>query len=245
MNKYNLPTHKECLAIIKAYHVPPHIVNHSMVVAELAVFLARKLKEKGETVDLNLTESACLLHDIVRVCDIKELDYSRIGRPVTDEDKAKWNQLQKKYEEIPHEDAAYDILKEKYPALALTIRKHKYTALLDEKEKPDTWEEKLVYYADKRVMHDKIVSLQERLTEGHKRHALFSESHSKRKSIIAKVDPLIFKMEKEIFNRIGLNPLDITDDIIDSNSVIDTDNRSNLRPVEQSEVGNSRANPGI
>ena len=219
MNKNHLPTHKECQAIIKAYHVPPHIVNHSMVVAKLAVFLARKLKEKGEAVDINLTESACLLHDIVRICDIKELDYSRIGRPVTAEDKEKWHQLQKKYEEIPHEDAAYDILKEKYPALALAIKKHKYTALLDEKEKPDTWEEKLVYYADKRVMHDKIVSLEERLTEGHKRNALFDESQAKRQAIIAKVDPLIFKMEKEIFDRIGVNPLDVTDDFINSNSV--------------------------
>lgn len=217
MNKYNLPTQKECLAIIEAHHVPPHIVNHSMVVAKLAVFLARKLKEKGENVNLNLVESACLLHDIVRVCDIKELDYSRIGRPVTAEDKEKWHQLQKKYEQIPHEEAAYDILKEKYPVLALTIRKHRYTALLDEKEKPITWEEKLVYYADKRVMHDKIVPLEERLTEGHKRNALFDESQSQRPAIIAKVDPLIYKMEKEIFDKIGQNPLDITDDFIDSN----------------------------
>ncbi len=231
MNKYNLPTHKECLAIIKAHHVPPHIVNHSMVVSKLAVFLARKLKEKGETVDINLTESACLLHDIVRVCDIKELDYSRIGRPVTTEDKEKWQQLQKKYEKIPHEDAAYDILKEKYPALALTIRKHRYTVLLDEKERPNTWEEKLVYYSDKRVMHDKIVSLEERLTEGHKRYALFSKSNPQRKSIITKVDLLIFKMEKEIFDRINLNPLDITEVFIDSNSIIDADNRSKLRPI--------------
>jgi HD superfamily phosphohydrolase YqeK len=217
MNKNNLPTHKECLAIIEAHHVPPHIVSHSMIVAKLAVFLARKLKEKGESVDLNHTESACLLHDIVRVCDIKELDYSRIGRPITAEDKEKWHQLQTKYQEIPHEDAAYDILKERYPALALTIKKHRYTALLDEKEKPATWEEKLLYYADKRVMHDKIVSLDERLTEGHKRNALFSESQAQRQAIIAKVDPLIFKMEKEIFDKIGLNPLDITNDFIDSN----------------------------
>ncbi len=73
MNKNNLPTHKECLVIIEAHHVPPHIVNHSMIVAKLAVFLAQKLKENGESVDIRHTESACLLNDIVRVCDIKEL----------------------------------------------------------------------------------------------------------------------------------------------------------------------------
>ncbi|NQT01794.1 MAG: HD domain-containing protein [Planctomycetes bacterium] len=224
MNKNNLPTCKECLAIIKAHHVPQHIINHSLAVSKLAVFLAQKLKEKGEAVDVNLVRSACLLHDVVRVCDFEELDDSRFEQSVTAEDKAKWRQLQKKYKEIPHEDAAYDILKEKYPALALTIRKHRYTALLDEKETPDTWEEKLVYYADKRVMHDKIVPLEERLTEGHKRNALFYDTEAQRRITIAEVDPLIFKMEKEIFDQISLNPLDITDDFIDSNSVMDTDN---------------------
>jgi HD superfamily phosphodiesterase len=72
MKKYNLPTHKECLAIIKAHHVPQHIVNHSLAVAKLAVFLAQRLKEKGIAVDVNLVHRACLLHDIVRICNMKE-----------------------------------------------------------------------------------------------------------------------------------------------------------------------------
>ena len=230
MKNYSLPTRKECLAIIKEHHVPPHIVKHSLTVAKLAVFLAQRLTEKGITVDVNLVNRACLLHDIVRICDFKELDYSRFERPVTSQDKITWQQLREKYEGIPHEYAAYDILKDKYPVLALTIRKHRYIGILNEKEKPNTWEEKLVYYADMRVMHDKIVPLKERLTEGHKRNAHLYSTESQRRSIIAKVDPLIFELEKEIFGEIGLNPLEITDEFIDSFSV--TDNRLNRRGIE-------------
>jgi len=230
MKKYNLPTRKECQAIIEEYHVPPHIVKHSLAAAKLAVFLAQKLKEKGIAVDVNLVDRACLLHDIVRVCDFKESDCNRFEQPVTAEDKAKWQQLRAKYEGIPHEYAAYDILKDKYPALALTIKKHRYIAVLDEEEKPNTWEEKLVYYADMRVMHEKIVSLEERLTEAHKRNVHFYKTDAQRLSTIAKVDPLIYGLEREIFDEIGLSPLDITDEFIDSFSV--TDNCSNRRGIE-------------
>jgi len=224
MKKNNLPTRKECQAIIEGHHVPPHIVKHSLAVAKLAVFLAQKLKEKGITIDVNLVDKACLLHDIVRICDFKELDFNRFEQPVTAEDKAEWQQLRAKYEGIPHEYAAYDILKEKYPALALTIKKHRYIAVLDEEEKPNTWEEKLVYYADKRVMHDNIVTLKERLTEAHKRNVFFYDTEAQSKIIIAKVDPLIYRLEKEIFEKVGLDPVEITDEFIDSNST--TDNRA-------------------
>lgn len=230
MKKYNLPTHKECQAIIEEHHVPPHIVKHSLTAAKLAVFLAQRLKEKGITVDVNLVDKACLLHDIVRICNIKELDFNRFEQPVTAEDKAIWQQLRTKYKETPHEYAACDILKDKFPVLALTIKKHRYIGILDEKEKPNTWEEKLVYYADMRVMHDKIVPLKERLTEAHKRNALFHGTEAQSKIITAKVDPLIYSLEKEIFDEIGLTPLDITDEFIDSFSV--TDNRPNRRGIE-------------
>ncbi len=230
MKKYNLPTHKECLAIIEEHHVPPHIVKHSLTAAKLAVFLAQRLTEKGITVDVNLVDKACLLHDIVRICNIKELDFNRFEQPVTAEDKAIWQQLRAKYEETPHEYAACDILKDKFPVLALTIKKHRYIGILNKKEKPNTWEEKLVYYADMRVMHDKIVPLEERLTEAHKRNVHFYKTEAQRLSTIAKVDPLIYSLEKEIFDETGLSPLDITDEFIDSFSV--TDNRPNRRGIE-------------
>lgn len=216
MKDCKLPTHKECLAILAEYHVPPHIVSHSKAVAKLAVFLAQRLNENGAAVDVTLLEGACLLHDLLRVHDFKETDYNRFEHNLPEEEKAKWQNLRTKYKAISHEDAAYDILREQYLVLALTIKRHRYMTLLDEKEKPQSWEEKLLYYADKRVMHDKIVPLKQRLAEGHKRNVFLHGSAAQSKINTAKVDPLIYEMEKEIFEKIGPDPLEVTEEFIDS-----------------------------
>jgi hypothetical protein len=160
----------------------------------------------------------------LRVHDFKEADYNRFEQNLLEEKQAKWQKLRSKYKAISHEDASYDILKEQYPALALTIKRHRYMALLDESEKPQSWEEKLLYYADKRVMHETIVPLKDRLTEGHKRNIFQHGSAAQSKINTAKVDPLIFQMEKEIFEKIGLDPLEVTEEYIDSHST------SNYRP---------------
>jgi len=89
-------------------------------------------------------------------------------------------------------------------------------AMLDEKDCPKSWEEKLLYYADMRVMHDKIVPLKQRLAEGHKRNIYMHGSAAQSRINTAKVDPMIEEMEKEIFNKIALDPLEVTDDFIDS-----------------------------
>jgi HD superfamily phosphohydrolase YqeK len=224
MKDCSLPSNKECFAILAEYHVPPHIVNHSKAVAKLAVFLARRLNENGAEVNIILLEGACLLHDLLRVHDFKESDYDNFEQNLPEEEKAKWQKLRSKYKSSSHEDAAYDILKHKYPVIALTIKRHRYMALLDEKEKPQSWEEKLLYYADKRVMHETIVSLKERLTEGHKRNIFQHGSATQSKINTAKVDPLIYEMEKEIFGKISLDPLEVTEEYIDSHST------SNDRP---------------
>jgi len=216
MKKFNLPTRQQCFDIIKEYRVPSHILKHSLTVAKLAVFLAERLREKGEAVDVDLVDRACLLHDIARVCDFEELNYGNFEQTVTEQDKAKWQQIRERYEEIRHEDAAYEILKEEYPVLALTVRRHKYRAMLDERTRPNTWEEKLVYYADMRVMHDKIVPLKTRLKEGHKRNIHLHGPKAQSRINTAKVDPLIYGLEEEIFDKIGLSPPQVTDEFIDS-----------------------------
>jgi hypothetical protein len=216
MKDCSLPTRKECLAILAEYHVPPHIVRHNQAVAKLAVFLAQRLNENSEAVDVTLLDRAGLLHDMMRVFDFKQPDYNRFERNLPQEEKAKWRLLRAKYKSSSHEDAAYEILKDKYPALALTIKRHRYMAMLDEKDHPDTWEEKLLYYADMRVMHDKITPLKQRLDEGHKRNIHMHGSADQSKINTAKVDPMIEEMEKEIFEKIGLDPLEVTDEFIDS-----------------------------
>jgi uncharacterized protein len=216
MQNYDLPTREECFEILKEYHVPSHILRHSLAVCRLAVFLTKKLRAKGLAVDVNLVDRACLLHDMARVCDFDTMDYSKFEQTITQEDKTKWEQIKARHNETCHEDAAYDILKEQYPELALTIKKHRYMAMLDEKARPDTWEEKLLYYADMRVMNNRIVPLETRLKDAHKRNLRLHGSITESRINTAKVDPLIYKLEQEIFEKIALSPSVITDDFIDS-----------------------------
>jgi hypothetical protein len=218
MRDYTLPTQDECRALIRQCYVPAHILRHSEAAAKVGVFLAHRLVEQGLEVDVDLVEQACLLHDLFRVCDFPLEDFRWFEQPVTEEDKARWRQLKNDHGHRRHEDAADAFLRDRYPVLAATIRKHRYTALIDPKDCPRSWEEKLVYYADKRAMHETIVPLQKRLDEGHQRNALAmaKAGQPRRLDIEEKVDTLIFQLEAEIFSRIDIEPDEITEAFIDT-----------------------------
>ncbi len=146
-------------------------MRHSLKVNQLAMFLGKKLKDKGEDVNLELLEVSSLLHDVGKLLGDK------IGSHIT---------------------AGCKILNERgLPDIANIIKKHPIYAILNEDTTPKTWEEKLVFYADRRVMEDKIVSLDERTNDHAKRKP-------KIKKILPKVLPKIKKLEDEIFNIIGI-----------------------------------------
>jgi len=209
---YAIPSRDECLAILRDCRVPAHIVRHSKTVARFGVFLARELARRGVVVDVELVERACLLHDIFRVCEFPLQDFSPFEQPVTEDDKATWRALKERHAGTGHEDAACAFLRDRYLVLAETIRKHRYAAIVHEDDRPQTWEEKLVYYADKRVMHDAIVPLRVRLEEAHKRHAAWRATWSEAE--IAAIDAAIFQLEAEIFTRIGLDPDTVASTIV-------------------------------
>ncbi|MBP7053760.1 MAG: HD domain-containing protein [Phycisphaerae bacterium] len=213
-----LPNREECIEILRACHVPVHIVKHSKAVAKLGVFLARRLAENEILVNVELVECACLLHDIFRVCEFPLEDFSRFQQVVTEEDKAKWRRLKEQHGGVQHEDAACAYLKDAYPILAQAIRKHRYSAIVDPQDKPGTWEEKLVYYADKRVMHHTIVPLQERLDEAHRRNAARRKASGVDPAEIARIDAAIFALEAELFAPIGLDPDAVTGEFIDQHN---------------------------
>ena len=216
MRNYALPNRKECLELIRECHVPAHILRHSKATAKLGVFLARRLAENGAEVDIELVERACLLHDIFRVCEFPLEDFGRFEQPVTEEDKTKWRRLKERHGHHPHEDAASAYLSDAYPILAETIRKHRYTAVVDDGDKPQTWEEKIVYYADKRVMHHTIVPLQDRLDEAHRRNVLRRRAADVDDSEIERIDAAIFELEAELFDPIGLDADAVTAEFIDA-----------------------------
>ena len=66
------------------------------------------------------------------------------------------------------------------PIIGKIIRKHNFICILDETPNGlNSWEEKLLYYADKRVRHDQLVSLQDRLNDLKKRYGGFESEEAK------------------------------------------------------------------
>ena len=215
----NLPSKEDCAYLINyTFRVPANIVNHSIQVNRLSVFLAKKLKEKGEGVDIDLVDRASILHDLLKIIEIKDtgLIFKPPGKKdtmvVSKQDRMKWLELRKKFYGLTHEEAAYKVLKEKYPELALVILKHGYHYPEDEMTL-NTWEEKLVYYSDKRVMHSDIVSLKERLEDGHKRYEKQLKLKGIDKKFQEKVDAYVMNLEKEIFNKLGFAPESVLKEI--------------------------------
>jgi len=132
-----IPAPAECLRLMDEYRMLPNIRAHSLVVARIAEFLALVLKERGAAIDPVLTLAAALLHDIAKsLCLDNSQDHSRLG------------------EEICR--------KHGFNELAPLVAQH---VVLDRESFPQgpLSAKELVYYADKRVNHDRIVPLGERL----------------------------------------------------------------------------------
>lgn len=183
----NIPTREECLELLNEYKVHESIQRHSKAVAKVAVFLAKKLKEKGVDINVELVEAAGLLHDLLKAVSFTHFE------GLSEAELKKTHELQSKYSETGHAEAAYLELKNTYPEVAKIVRIHTPKNMLD----TQTWEEKLVNYSDKRVWHDKIAALKDR------------EKHYKERynyTMPEEVKAAYAKTEKQIFDIIELEP---------------------------------------
>lgn len=189
-------TDREVSALIEEFRTPLHVRRHCAAVATFAVELGRKLVAAGEKINLDLLRHAALLHDFVRVVDFREFRPGNFPDPVSPEDIAFWTEFRKKNAGRGHEELGAEILALRgFSDVAEVIKKHRFLQI----EKGfDTWEEKLLYYADKRTKHDKIVPLAERLEDGRKRNMPeYSNSEAQRK-----LEERVFLLEKDIFSNI-------------------------------------------
>ncbi len=192
--------YEEAQELIEEFHVPKHIRRHCEQVAKICKFLG----ERMPGVNLELLENAALLHDLVRICDFTVWNPSNMPDEHSKESKKKWEEIRKQYLGKPHEQAVYEILSERGEReLANLVKSHRFANIIDGELK--TWEEKILYYADKRVEGDEIVPLQQRLEKGKKRNAITPEQ--KRISDLAV--PKILALEKEICEKAGIEPEDI------------------------------------
>jgi len=122
-----------------------NIMKHSMQVMKVSMAIVENLKEPS-LIQADLVQAAALLHDIAksRTIETKELRHDLIGGTIMRE--------------------------LGYEAIARIVDSH---VVFDDFKPDGSLEEReIVFYADKRVMHDRIVSLDERVADLVRRYGI-------------------------------------------------------------------------
>ncbi len=178
MVRKRIPTREECLKLMNQYGMLENIINHSIEVAKVALFLSTELNKRGQRIDLFLVEAASLLHDLTKTESFK-----------TKEDHA-WS--------------GSELLKEMgYERVGEVVAQHIW--LSHEADPARVSEEEVVNYADKRVMHDRIVSLEERLTDLRDRYG----RNQKAMDYLGQMEKVIQEIENKIFLILQIDPNDL------------------------------------
>jgi tRNA threonylcarbamoyladenosine biosynthesis protein TsaE len=155
----------------KEMDLPDNIVAHCHAVASMCVSLSDALLERSVIVRKEALRLAGEAHDLLRFMDFQQ------GGHTTDHDPArvrKWKEIASRFRPLRHEDAAAEFLREKgFAALGEIVRVH---GLRLPSPFRSRIEQKVLYYADKRVAHDRVVSLDERFREFRERYGAGKES---------------------------------------------------------------------
>lgn len=142
--------------------LPAHIGRHCDAVGAFAERCALVLAERGVIARPGTLRTAGRLHDLLRFIDIRA-GTTNVAFDVTDEQLARWEEVKADYAGMQHEEACTVFLEQKgYLELARIILTHGMRVRPGESA---TIEQKLLYYADKRVMEDRVVSLDERFDD--------------------------------------------------------------------------------
>lgn len=171
-----IPSIRNCFVIMKRYGMLENIKAHSIVVAKIALLIAKGLEREGIDICVKKAAAGALLHDIGKSVSLKNGgDHTKIGRQIC---------LRNHFEEIA------DIVGEH-----VLLRGYKLEGDYSEKE--------IVYYADKRVNHDKIVTLGERLAYILER---YGNNDQELRHRIRKNFELCGKVEEKLFSRLNFRP---------------------------------------
>jgi len=203
-----IPTKQECLGLFKEYKVPSNILLHTKKVAEVALFLGKELRKKGIDVNLELVSSGALVHDLMKAVSLDKLEPSKKYKlkEVTREQLEMWKELRKKHAGKHEIEVTHEVLKDDFPEFAEFILK---IGSIKDVPAEESWEEKLIHYADWRVFVDDIVPLKERLDDLYKRY-----NHKFNENQIKNWDNKIkhqFECEKEILGLAGVKAEELGD----------------------------------
>ena len=174
-----VPSVQTCYRMIEEIGMLPHIVTHSEQVCRVALCLVDNIKLPSTMVmDRRLVQAAALLHDITKTRSFE-----------TGED---------------HAFTGQKLLMERgFKAVARIVGQHVHLENHAQGEELD--EAQVVNYADKRVLHDEVVSLEKRMAYIVERYGQ-KAAHRERIMLLWKQSR---SLEDRLFRHIGFSPDDL------------------------------------
>ena len=174
-----VPTVDQCLSLMEKYGMLENIRAHSVVVEKVASLLAQSLRQVGEHLVLEKVTAGALMHDIAKTeCLRTKEDHAEKGKEIC--------------------------LDHRFYEIADIVGEHVVLSVFDSNHA--VREEEIVYYADKRVNHDVVVSLEERLAYLLDHYGRGREPLRER---IRKNFNLCKAVEKKIFSRLPFQPEEV------------------------------------
>jgi uncharacterized protein len=132
-----IPSREECTELMMRYSMRPNIVEHSIQVMRVSMAITDNLKN-GVTVNRDMVIAAALLHDITKTRSLETKER--------------------------HDASGAELLREiGFACIAEIVEQHVIFRNLNPQGRLE--EREIIYYADKRVMHDKIVTIEARVSD--------------------------------------------------------------------------------
>ena len=199
----NLPTEQQCLDYFTEYEVPQNIFKHCCKVRKVAVFLAERLQDKKIPIDVEFVSCLGYFHDLCKMVVIKDFGKNEFHKDaaITQEQAIFWAEMRKKYPQHYEGEMAYEIFKDLYPELALSLKK-----ISSPKNETPSWEELVVHYADLRVLREQVVLVSERL-------AYLRQRYPRSDEIWKSHEQKVRQLEQKIFSQLSFHPDDLTVEI--------------------------------
>lgn len=170
-----IPTKEDCYRLMHEMKMLDHIAAHSFQVCRVALLITDNLNTKDKFLNRNLVMSSAILHDITKTRSIETGEM--------------------------HAETGGIFLKEKgYPEVSDIVRQH--VRLDNFSENTPVNEAEIVNYADNRVLHDRIATLEERMNYIVERYGVSPELKKK----LQEIWNVSIALERKIFNNIPFHP---------------------------------------
>lgn len=190
-----VPEDKLIDAWVNEVRLPKHIQHHIAAVTHVADTLATFLIATGMVLRKEALHAAARTHDLLRFVDFPTWNGDTQFTP-SDEDRNIWKACKDTYG-VPHESAACAFLRNQgYASIGEILKTHRGNEEANSPLAPKTTEQKLLAYADKRVMFDKIATLEERFSDLGERYGNGRESEYHRQWL-----GTMKRIERELFPR--------------------------------------------